>query len=100
MAKDYSDFGMAKASPKFLAGHGRYFHWCPGCEVLHPLPLDGWTFNGNMECPTFTPSFLQHPAGALHGRCHYIITDGILNFCDDSDHSLKGTSVPLPDLPQ
>jgi hypothetical protein len=30
--------------------------------------------------------------------CHYILTDGVLDFCADSTHALRG-KVPLPPLP-
>ena len=37
--------------------HG-FSWWCPGCDEMHPLPFErGWTFDGNLAAPTFTPSF-------------------------------------------
>jgi hypothetical protein len=64
---------------------------------MHPLP-DGWTFDGNLEAPTFTPSFL-HSWGT--GKvCHYNLIAGWLQFCPDSTHGLAGKTVPLPDLPE
>jgi hypothetical protein len=88
---------------------------------MHILLTDaGWSFNGDYERPTFSPSFLHtghktgtRPDGEWDGswprdangklipyRCHYILTDGILNFCSDSDHEFAGQSVPIPGLPQ
>lgn len=32
--------------------------------------------------------------------CHYHLQKGMLNFCADSPHALKGTSVRLPDIPE
>lgn len=103
---------MSQVSGKLRRGNGRYFHWCPGCEEMHPLP-DSWTFNGDLEKPTFSPSFLQtfvRWSGGVaenglgigekaHVVCHYVLTDGVLNYCGDSWHDLKGTPVTLPDLP-
>lgn len=86
-----------QVSAKLRRGEGRYFHWCPGCNAMHQLP-DRWTFDGNLGRPTFTPSFL-HDGSRPERRCHYILTAGILNFCGDCHHALKGQSVPLPDLP-
>ena len=64
---------------------------------MHPLP-DGWTFDGNLEAPTFSPSF-KHTW--QNGRvCHYILTAGMLNYCGDSTHALAGQSIPLPVLPE
>jgi len=31
--------------------------------------------------------------------CHYILTAGVLNYCGDSTHALKGQAIPLPNLP-
>lgn len=80
------------------AGH---YHWCPGCESMHVLP-DSWTFDGNVESPTFSPSFLHkwnYGPERTPKSCHYIVTAGILNYCGDCHHALRGTSVPIPDLP-
>lgn len=84
-----------------LEGQG-YWHFCPGCGFEHRLP-DTWTFDGNLDAPTFTPSF-AHTWGLEHiGRpnklCHYIITAGQINYCTDSTHSLAGQTVAMPDLP-
>lgn len=82
-------------------------HWCPGCEEMHVLPWKrgGWTFDGNVTAPTFAPSFRHRgrrmgPDGVtpVEYVCHYVLTAGVLFFCDDSTHALRG-NVPLPDLP-
>jgi len=85
---------------------------------MHKLP-DGWVFDGNLESPTFSPSF-RHSAnqrifadGKWTGEwkrdasgnpipftCHYILTAGVLNFCSDCTHALVGQLVPLPPLPE
>lgn len=83
-----------------------FVFWCPGCEDVHPYRVarggsEGpefpvWTFNGDLERPTFTPSLLVNGSG--HGkRCHLFLTDGVLNFCADSAHALAGKSTPCPD---
>ena len=77
-----------------------YRHWCPGCKWMHVIPTDpkaqpnghSWTFNGDMEKPTF------HPSINLVGQCHYWLKNGMLEFCSDSKHALAGQTVPLPDL--
>jgi hypothetical protein len=97
---------------------GGFAHWCPGCEEMHILP-DSWKFDGNLEKPTFQPSFKHEGFQCIYidGKwtgewkrdangevipyiCHYVLTSGILNFCNDSTHALAGKSVPLPFLPQ
>ena len=93
---------MSKVSPYLRRAEGRYMHWCPGCNRMHPLP-DGWTFNGDVNRPTFTPSFKhtigQNPDGSFI-TCRYILTNGVLNFCNDCHHPLSGKPVPLPELPE
>lgn len=85
---------------------------------MHRLP-DSWKFDGNLESPTFSPSFkhtgmqtvkvdgkwtgewVRDAAGKpVPNVCHYILTAGVLNFCGDSTHALAGKSVPLPSLPE
>lgn len=62
-----------------------------------PWKRGGWTFDGNTESPTFTPSFrISDRAGSV---CHFVLTKGVLNFCSDSTHGMAGKSVPLPKLP-
>jgi hypothetical protein len=77
---------------------------------MHPLP-DRWTFNGNLDKPTFSPSF-RHTWGGHSGLtspqmgtdpkyrfCHYIVTDGRVAYCGDSTHALAGQTIDMPDLP-
>lgn len=102
---------MSQVSAKLRRGPAQYFHWCPACEGMHPLP-DGWTFNGNVDRPTFSPSFKQtfvrwsggvDQAGIGQGErqqvvCHYIITDGRIQFCSDSWHG-RTDVVEMPHVP-
>lgn len=81
---------------------------CPACNREHFIPKDGrWTFNGNIEKPTFKPSINECSNPPNHKnyrpdiptfRCHYIITDGRIAFCSDCTHALKGQTVELPDV--
>jgi Tol biopolymer transport system component len=92
----------SQASPETIG----YMFYCPGCNDPHPYyvkhipgnPLTVWTFNGDMERPTFSPSLLVYPSGQ-YPRCHLFLTDGQIQFCGDSGHSLAGQTVPLPDWP-
>lgn len=109
---------MSQVSAVLRRGEGRYFHWCPACYELHQLP-DTWSFNGDPEKPTFSPSFRHSGKQGviIDGRwtgewvrgadgkavdwcCHYMLEDGLLKFCGDCSHSLAGKTVPLPPLPQ
>lgn len=76
-------------------------HWCPGCKMNHVIYIDPrsqpnghhWTFDGNLDAPTFSRSI------NIVGQCHYFIRRGQIEFCADSKHELAGKTVPLPDLP-
>ncbi len=91
---------------------GGYTWWCPGCKHAHSINVGGtegpqWTFDGNLECPSFTPS-VRHfvPAQAPdpewwpQGKpeetvCHYFITAGQIVYCGDCQHELNGQTVPM-----
>lgn len=84
----------------------RIMHWCPGCNEVHGYRVAGeggpmWTFNGDMEKPTFTPSMLLFEVedGKRVTLCHYFITDGKIIFCSDSPHALAGQTVDIPEWP-
>lgn len=75
---------------------------------MHPLP-DSWTFNGDLQKPTFSPSFKQtyfhafkdNAQGKPRGEervCHYIVTDGKIQFCPDSWHG-RSDIISMPVLP-
>lgn len=82
-----------------------YHHWCPACERLHPLQLEGWQFNENFGRPTFTPDFKQtfsvilpRDVAPTYRTCHYFITDGRIQFCPDSWHG-RSDIVAMPPIP-
>jgi Family of unknown function (DUF6527) len=77
-----------------------YLHWCPGCDGPHAINVEKpnhcnakWSFDGNVESPTFSPSI------NYVGMCHYFIRGGRIEFCSDSKHALAGQTVELPDFP-
>lgn len=66
---------------------------------MHPLP-DGWKFDGNLESPTFEPSFRHtYGPGQPDRCCHYSLIKGVLHFAKDCSHAMRSQSVPLPPLP-
>ena len=72
---------------------------CPGCGFAHVFD-QRWTFDGNMEAPTFDSSMLVHrsrnwPAEFAHGRCHSFVRQGRIEFLKDCDHDLAGQTVKL-----
>lgn len=69
---------------------GRRLFWCPGCECAHGWN-EGWTWDGNEEAPTVSPSL------AIQGqvRCHLLVQAGKLVFLSDCEHALAGKTVPM-----
>jgi len=59
-----------------------------------------WSFDGNFESPTFSPSLLntwQFVGGKPEKRCHLFVKNGQIEYCSDSTHSLAGKTVPMVD---
>lgn len=81
--------------------------YCPACKDLHQFivellgdkqkPL--WSWNGNLESPTFEPSNLTTWNGPEPRVCHSFLRDGVWEFLSDSTHELRGQKVPMIDLP-
>jgi len=117
---------MGQLSPKLRSGAGGLItYWCQGCEEPHQITVNHgrWTWDGNVEAPTFSPSVLvtsghymsghtgrcwcdhirEHPEdedGFTCGRCHTFIRGGMVEFLGDCTHALAGQTLPLPDLPE
>lgn len=110
---------------------GRLMFRCPGCNEPHAVTVgEGqgprWSWNGDVNRPTFTPSVLvrgvHSPSGevmtdeeeveydaifAAGGReaafasrfgtvCHSVVVDGWIQFLRDCTHPLAGQTVELP----
>ena len=80
-----------------------YTFWCPGCDHSHVFWTAGnlvWSFDGNLEQPTFSPSLLNtcdpHP-DPKQRRCHLFLQAGKIVYCADCAHDLAGRTVPLED---
>lgn len=80
---------------------------CPNCGHAHTVPVGGdgnnWTWNGNYEKPTVTPSLKvayppPFPGAKERVLCHFVLTDGILHYQDDFEGPLKGQSVPAKEI--
>lgn len=105
---------MEKLSPVLAKGAGRLWYWCPACNQVHAVNIDGdnaprWTWNGSADRPTINPSVLNFtthdqdgevlPPGTRRTLCHHFVRDGQIDYCSDNPHALNGKSVPLPPLP-
>lgn len=75
--------------------HGGYIIYCQGCKSYHNFD-SRWTFNGDFEKPTFTPSMLvnQHRPN----RCHSFVTDGKIQFLSDCFHEYAGQTLELEEV--
>lgn len=97
---------------------GELGFWCPGCEHMHVVN-SGWTFNGNYDKPTFSPSVLvtgghyspqwqgpncwcnwsarypDKPTSFKCERCHSFVEGGHIQFLSDCTHALAGQTVEL-----
>jgi hypothetical protein len=84
-----------------------YMIRCKACN-WHEFPKAGrpgasWTFNGDIHRPTFSPSMNEllngegphHNADLPTRRCHFIVSDGEIQYCGDCTHELCGQTMPL-----
>jgi hypothetical protein len=75
--------------------HGsQVWYWCPGCKNNHMVTMPRWTFNGDFEKPTISPSVNYYDPAT---QCHHFVRDGKIEFLSDCFHELKGTVVPMED---
>jgi len=102
---------MKTLSNKLCTLGPTHAHWCPACKELHgfwvdkPNPDNGarWTFDGNLDVPTFNPSmniraeFAPEDGGPF--VCHYFLKNGVIQYLNDCTHEMAGKEIPLPDLP-
>lgn len=88
---------------------GAYSIWmfyCPGCKHSHPYHVGdlsvhwpgrkGWTFNGDVNKPTFTPSLMCNQGRP--SQCHLYLTDGKIHYLGDCHHDLKGKVVEMEEI--
>lgn len=74
---------------------GTIYVYCPHCGLINLTP---WTFNGDFENPTFSPSVLttlREPKRI----CHSYIRNGKWEFLADSTHSDAGKTVDMIEVP-
>lgn len=112
---EFTGFRYSRVGPKILRREGwfsvpTHAHWCPACQSMHDYFVEQphsngarWTFNGDGDRPSFTPSMNigvgPFPDGRVE-RCHYFVTDGEIRYCTDSTHRLAGQNIALPDVPE
>lgn len=99
-----------------VSENGKRVGWafyCPACLRAHTFYVAGgvkWTFNGDQECPTFSPSlriFTPKIKGPVAGTvipertvCHLFLSRGFIRFCGDCPHEMAGRTVEMEDWPE
>jgi len=79
-------------------GNYEYIHFdCPGCGHEHYMDLSRWEWNQSLSSPTLRPSQIVRGDNGNY-CCHFIITNGQIEFVGDSKHALSGKTVMLPEL--
>lgn len=92
-----------------------YMIFCPACKCGHQFHTGRWSFNGDIEKPTFKPSMLVRGVVPLTDEecdrvmageeinpiplvCHSFVTNGSIQFLSDCSHGMKGQTVDLPEV--
>ncbi len=99
-----SETAMVKAT----TAPGVFLLWCPACAEAHQIS-SAWTFDGNMERPTISPSILVRgkqwdPKYSFHNPrhlvapgqpkvCHSFVRAGRWEYLGDCTHALAGQTV-------
>lgn len=75
--------------------------WCPACDKPHALGVrpGAWTWDGNVEAPTFAPS-LRVTSSDPACCCHSYVRAGKWEYLPDCSHALAGQTVPVPTWPE
>lgn len=85
--------------------NGVWVFFCPACGYGHSFD-DRWTFNGDVEKPTFSPSLLVYgsPEHVYEGKsykgtpqCHSFVVDGYMQYQGDCGHAMNGQTIEIPD---
>jgi hypothetical protein len=103
-----------KIGKKIARAGGSICFQCPGCDDVHIVAVDGsrgWTWNGDPDKPTISPSILVKTGRAVDPSftwepgdppeiCHSFVRDGRIELLSDCTHALAGQTVDLPDWPE
>ena len=88
--------------------------FCPACDFEHSFRVDleghgewekqdapnaAWEFNGDYDCPTFSPSMGANlrQQQEHHPLCHSFLEDGHWRYLKDCTHAMAGQTVPIGD---
>jgi len=79
--------------------HTNLIWWCPGCDKYHVVSPEKHSWNGSMDKPSFSPSLLCNPPDHNPPLCHSWMTDGVIKYLSDCEHSLANKEIEIPDIP-
>lgn len=93
---------------------GKYLVFrCPGCRAIHQVTIESqrpgpvWSFNGDLEHPTISPSILVRWEGRnpykdvpISKVCHSFVREGMIQFLGDCTHDLAGQTVAMQETEQ
>lgn len=84
---------------------GCYTFFCEGCNMHHQVWTQTpgkpqWSFNGDLEKPTFSPSLLvRYPQWdgekQVEKVCHSFIKDGLIQYLGDCTHKFANMTIPI-----
>lgn len=77
-----------------------WMFYCPGCKSHHSIDRR-WTFNGDVNKPTFTPSLLCKSVQGVEMKdtiCHSFIREGSIEFLSDCTHEFAGKTIDIEDI--
>jgi hypothetical protein len=86
--------------------------FCPACGNSHMFDVGRWSFNGDHERPTFSPSMLVRGTRMITDEerdrimagekiepeplvCHSFVCDGRIEYLSDCTHEYAGKTVDL-----
>lgn len=96
--------GLDRGGSDYTEGRGVTLptDWTPpGYERSPHMSSACWSFNGDMDKPTFNPSVLNTSNWGPERRelrCHSYVTAGRIQFLPDCTHPLAGQTVDLPEI--
>ena len=79
-----------------------YQFYCPGCKGRHEINTT-WSFDGNFESPTISPSIHVRWDGFVDEEkitkiCHTFVRNGEIQYLGDCTHRLANTTVPMEEV--
>jgi hypothetical protein len=76
--------------------HNGWAFYCPGCNWPHILD-NRWSFNGDLEHPTFEPS-LGIAMNEPDRKCHLYLRNGQIEYQHDCHHAFAGKTIPMEEF--